>query len=128
MFESKYSKVLTVILIIVIVAIVGLLGFLGYDYYQNYIVTKDTSNFVDNFQGDVTDGESEDNQDKDNANTSDENPFDQIKDSNASTSKTTNSNMCILPYMRKAHLGFTFKLYSSIHKICIVIIRITIWI
>lgn len=56
MFESKYSKVLTVILVIVIVAIVGLLGFLAYDYYQNYIITKDTSDFVDNFQGEVGDG------------------------------------------------------------------------
>lgn len=53
MFESKYSKVLTVILIIVIIAIIGLLGFLAYDYYQNYIITKDTNEFVDNFQGDV---------------------------------------------------------------------------
>ena len=59
MFESKYSKVLTVILVIVIVAIVGLLGFLAYDYYQKYIVTKDTSDFVDNFQGDVEDGEAD---------------------------------------------------------------------
>lgn len=60
MFESKYSKVLTVILVIVIIAIIGLLGFLAYDYYQNYIITKDTSDFVDNFQGDVVEGESTD--------------------------------------------------------------------
>lgn len=56
MFESKYSKVLTVILVIVMVAIVGLLGFLGYEYYQNYIISKDTSDFVDNFEGEVSDG------------------------------------------------------------------------
>lgn len=55
MFESKYSKVLTVILVIVIIAIVGLLGFLGYEYYKNYIVSKDTSEFVDEFQGEVAD-------------------------------------------------------------------------
>lgn len=77
MFESKYSKVLTVILVIVIVAIVGLLGFLAYDYYQNYIITKDTSDFVDNFQGDLTDGEATD--DGTSASTG-ENPFDQIQD------------------------------------------------
>ncbi len=53
MFESKYSKVLTIILVIVMVAIVGLLGFLAFDYYQNYVITKDTTDFVDNFQGDV---------------------------------------------------------------------------
>lgn len=118
MFESKYSKVLTVILIIVIVAIVGLLGFLGYDYYQNYIVTKDTSNFVDNFQGDVTDGESEDNQDKDNANTSDENPFDQIKDSNASTSKTTKTykGFGVLGTMEIPKTNFKYPILDKVTK------------
>lgn len=64
MFESKYSKVLTAILVIVIIAIVGLLGFLGYEYYKNYIVSKDTSEFVDEFQGEVAEGDptAEDNQ------------------------------------------------------------------
>lgn len=51
MFESKYSKVLTIILIVVIIAIVILLGFLGYDYYQKYFVTRQASDFVDNYQG-----------------------------------------------------------------------------
>ncbi len=60
MFESKYSKVLTVILAIVIIAILGLLGFLGYDYYQKYAITKDTSEFVDNFQGEVVADEQND--------------------------------------------------------------------
>lgn len=54
MFESKYSKVLTVILVIVIIAIVGLLGFLGYDFYQKYYITKEASEFVDNYKGDVS--------------------------------------------------------------------------
>lgn len=78
MFESRYSKVLTVILVIVIIAIVGLLGFLAYDYYQNYVITKDTSEFVDNFQGEVTDGEATD--DGNTTTSTDENPFDQIQD------------------------------------------------
>lgn len=86
MFESKYSKVLTVILAIVIIAILGLLGFLAYDYYQNYVVTKDTADFVDNFQGDVTDGDTTDgNTVADNG----ENPLDQIQDTNASGSSST---------------------------------------
>lgn len=55
MFESKYSKLLSIILVIVIIAILGLLGFLAYDYYQKYAVTTDTSDFVDNFEGDVQD-------------------------------------------------------------------------
>ena len=85
MFESKYSKVLTVILVIVVIAIVGLLGFLGYQYYQNFIVTKDTSEFVDNFQGEV------ENKDGDKNNTSDgdtTNPFDKIKDAEKSSGST----------------------------------------
>lgn len=89
MFESKYSKVLTVILVIVMVAIVGLLGFLGYEYYQNYVVTQDTSDFVDNFQGDVTDDtqpvEEQPTEEENNTN-----PFDQIKD--AETGNKTGSS------------------------------------
>lgn len=82
MFESKYSKVLTVILVIVIIAVLGLLGFLAYNYYQNYIISRDTSAFVDDFQGEVKDGEANDN----GTNTTDENPFDQLQDSEKSTS------------------------------------------
>ena len=82
MFESKYSKVLTVILVIVIIAVLGLLGFLAYNYYQNYIISRDTSAFVDDFQGEVKDGEANDN----GTNTTDENPFDQLQDSETSTS------------------------------------------
>ena len=85
MFESKYSKVLTVILVIVIIAVLGLLGFLAYNYYQNYVISRDTSAFVDDFQGEVADGEANDN----STNTTDENPFDQLQDSNTSSGSTT---------------------------------------
>ena len=78
MFESKYSKVLTVILVIVILAIVALLGFLGYDYYQKYVITKDTSDFVDNFQGEVSSEEPDDEQQPTDENT--DNPFDNIEE------------------------------------------------
>lgn len=92
MFESKYSKVLTTILIIVIIAIIGLLGFLGYDYYQNYVITTDTSDFVDNFQGEIAEGEiSEDNNDNQISDNENEttNPFDKIKDANTTTNNGT---------------------------------------
>ena len=59
MFESKYSKVLTVILVIVIIAILGLIGFLGYDYYKKYQISKEASDFVDNYQGGTATGEEE---------------------------------------------------------------------
>ena len=85
MFESKYSKLLTVILVVVIVGIIGLLGFLAYDYFQNAMITKDTSDFVDNFQGEVVDG-SADNTDTENGSEEGENPFNQIKDAQTASS------------------------------------------
>lgn len=56
MFESKYSKVLTIVLIIVIVAIVLLLGFLAFDYIKKFTTTKQASDFVEDYQGDITTG------------------------------------------------------------------------
>lgn len=57
MFESKYSKVLTIILVVVIIAIVGLLGFLAFDYIKQYTSTKQASDFVEDYQGDINSGE-----------------------------------------------------------------------
>lgn len=118
MFESKYSKVLTVILVIVIIAIVGLLGFLAYDYYQNYVITKDTSDFVDNFQGDVTDGEATDgNNTEDSDNT---NPFDQIKDadtaSSSSSKKQTYKGFGVLGTMEIPATNFKYPVLEKVTK------------
>lgn len=117
MFESKYSKVLTVILVIVIVAIVGLLGFLAYDYYQNYIITKDTSEFVDNFQGDVTDGEATD--DGTTAST-DENPFDQIQDAttggNGSSTKPTYKGFGVLGTIEIPAINLKYPVLEKVTK------------
>ena len=119
MFESKYSKVLTAILIIVIIAIIGLLGFLGYDYYQNYIVTKDTSDFVDNFQGDVTSNEPTENQDvASNENTT--NPFDNIKDaeqsSASSNQKKTYKGFGVLGTMEIPAINFKYPVLEKVTK------------
>ena len=54
MFESKYSKVLTIILVVVIVLIIGLLGFLAFDYLYKFNSTKQASDFVEDYQGDIT--------------------------------------------------------------------------
>ena len=67
MFESKYSKVLTIILVIVIVAIVILLGFLAYDYINKFSSTKQASDFVEDYQENITTSE------EDNTNNSQEN-------------------------------------------------------
>ena len=96
MFESKYSKVLTVILVIVIIAILGLLGFLGYDYYQKYAITKDTSEFVDNFQGEISSDVPNDNQGESTENNG-EDPFSGIQDA-----KTTGGSTA-----KKTYQGFT---------------------
>ena len=93
MFESKYSKVLTVILVIVIIAILGLIGFLGYNYYQKYIITKDTSDFVDNFQGEVSEGK-DDSEGQNDGNNDD--AFNGIEDANTGNSSTV-----------KTYQGFT---------------------
>ena len=113
MFESKYSKVLTVILIIVIIAIIGLLGFLAYDYYQNYIITKDTSDFVDNFQGDVTDGEATD----DIAN-SDENGLLDLKDADTSgtSTKQTYKGFGVLGTMEIPAANFKYPILEKVTK------------
>ena len=113
MFESKYSKVLTVILIIVIIAVLGLLGFLAYNYYQNYIISRDTSAFVDDFQGEVKDGEANDN----GTNTTDENPFDQLQDSNASESTTrTYKGFGVLGTMEIPATNFKYPVLEKVTK------------
>ncbi len=98
MFESKYSKVLTVILIIVIVAIVGLLGFLAFDFIQNYLVSKDASEFVEDFKGEVS---SSDNTSIADGNTVDDgtNPFDQIASEGTNSSGGNSSE-------KKMYKGF----------------------
>ena len=83
MFESKYSKLLTVILVAVIIGIIGLLGYLAYDFFTNGMLSNDASDFVDNFQGEVADGEA-DNTTSGDGNTT--NPFDDIKDAETSSS------------------------------------------
>lgn len=115
MFESKYSRVLTVILVIVIVAVLGLLGFLAYNYYQNYVISRDTSAFVDDFQGEVADGQANDN----STNTTDENPFDQLQDSNTSsgsTTKKTYKGFGVLGTMEIPATNFKYPVLEKVTK------------
>ena len=118
MFESKYSKVLTVILVIVIIAIIGLLGFLAYDYYQNYIITKDTTDFVDNFKGDVVDGEATD-EGNTTADSNDTNPFEQIKDADTSSTtstKQTYKGFGVLGTMEIPATNFKYPILEKVTK------------
>ena len=121
MFESKYSKVLTVILVVVIIAIIGLLGFLAYDQYQNYIITKDTSEFVDNFQGDLVDDEVENegqvsNSGEDENNT---NPFEQLQDAEVSTNSNkqqTYKGFGVLGTMEIPATNFKYPVLDKVTK------------
>lgn len=113
MFESKYSKVLTIILIIVIIAVLGLLGFLAYNYYQNYIISKDTAAFVDDFQGEVQDGEANDTGNT----TTTENPFNQLQDSETTGSTTkTYKGFGVLGTMEIPATNFSYPVLDKVTK------------
>lgn len=113
MFESKYSKVLTVILVIVIIAIIGLLGFLAYDYYQNYIITKDTSEYVDNFQGEVEDGEA-----SDDTTSGDTGSFGDIEDADVGSSSkiTTYKGFGVLGTMEIPAISLKYPVLEKVTK------------
>ena len=121
MFESKYSKVLTVILVIVIIAIVALLAFLGYDYYQKYSVTKQASDFVDNYQSDVTTGDKEnttnDNQEQNNATLDglDDTPTSNTSNSGSSTgTKKTFKGFTTVGTMKIPKINFEYPILEKL--------------
>ena len=116
MFESKYSKVLTLILVIVIIAIIGLLVFLGYDYYQKYVITKDTGEFVDNFEGEFADGEANDNE---TGNTTEGNISDQLTNANnnsSNTGKQTYKGFGVLGTMKIPAINFSYPVLEKVTK------------
>lgn len=55
MLETKYSKFLTILLVIIIIAVIGLVGYLGFNYFRNYSINKDSSDYVSTFAEEVTD-------------------------------------------------------------------------
>lgn len=99
MFENKYSKVLTIVLVIVIVAIVLLLGFLAFDYIKKFTTTKQASDFVEDYQGDITTG----NENSGNSTEIEENitlDNNEIEINNSGTSSSGTSS-------KKTYKGFT---------------------
>ena len=122
MFESKYSKVLTIVLIVIIVAIVILLGFLGFDYIQKYFVTKQASEFVNDYEGEITTGNNTENKNED-TNSSIENIstdiFDQTPTSqtNSSTSGATKSKwngFTVLGTMKIPTINFEYPILEEV--------------
>ena len=118
MFESKYSKVLTVILVIVIVAIVGLLGFLAFDFIQNYLVTNDAADFVEDFNGQVN---SDDNTATADGNTTSDgsNPFDGLEATDSSSGGSTQKTykgFGVVGTMRIPATNFEYPILEKVTK------------
>ena len=117
MFESKYSKVLTVILVIVIVAIVGLLGFLAFDFIQNYILSNDAADFVEDFNGEVN---SDGNTAVADGNTTDDgtNPLDQIESENtgSGSTKRTYKGFGVVGTMRIPATNFSYPILEKVTR------------
>lgn len=103
MFESKYSKVLTIILIIVIVAILVLLGFLAFDYIHKYSTTKQASEFVENYEGEITTGGTSSNKNNENNEEIENITSNGVEEIGINTGENTSSNTNI----KKKYKGFT---------------------
>ena len=121
MFESKYSKVLTIVLVVVIVAILGLLGFLGYDYYKKYSTTKQASEFVNSYQGDITTGDNgnttsnNENNEIENATLDglDETPNSGTSSSSSSGSKSTFKGFTTVGTMKIPKINFNYPILEK---------------
>lgn len=57
MFEGKYSKTLTIVLVVVIGAIIVLLGILAFNYIKDTKDSRQASDFVEDYQGNITTAE-----------------------------------------------------------------------
>lgn len=117
MFESKYSKVLTIILVIVIVAIVILLGFLAYDYINKFSSTKQASDFVEDYQGNITTSE------EDNTNNPQENvaldstnevPITDSSTSGSSTGKKKYKGYTVVGTMKIPAINLEYPIFEEI--------------
>lgn len=118
MFESKYSKVLTIILVIVIIAIIGLLGFLAYDYYRNFVLTTDASDFVDNFTGDVDFNENQTGNNQTSSEGNNNDIFNQIQQTNTTVSdeKRTYKGFGVLGTMSIPAINFDYPVLDKTTK------------
>lgn len=117
MFESKYSKILTIILVVVIVAIIILLGFLAYDYINKFSSTKQASDFVEDYQGNITTSE------EDNTNNSQENvtldstnevPITDSSTSGSSTGKKKYKGYTVVGTMKIPAINLEYPIFEEI--------------
>ena len=117
MFESKYSKVLTIILVIVIVAIVILLGFLAYDYINKFSSTKQASDFVEDYQGNITTSE-ESNTDSSQENivldSTNEVPITDSSSTSGSTGKKKYKGYTVVGTMKIPAINLEYPIFEEI--------------
>ena len=117
MFESKYSKVLTIILVIVIVAIVILLGFLAYDYMNKFSSTKQASDFVEDYQGNITTSE-ESNTDSSQENivldSTNEVPITDSSSTSGSTGKKKYKGYTVVGTMKIPAINLEYPIFEEI--------------
>ena len=117
MFESKYSKVLTIILVIVIVAIVILLGLLAYDYINKFSSTKQASDFVEDYQGNITTSE-ESNTDSSQENivldSTNEVPITDSSSTSGSTGKKKYKGYTVVGTMKIPAINLEYPIFEEI--------------
>ena len=117
MFESKYSKILTIILVVVIVAIIILLGFLAYDYMNKFSSTKQASDFVEDYQGNITTSE-ESNTDSSQENivldSTNEVPITDSSTSGSSTGKKKYKGYTVVGTMKIPAINLEYPIFEEI--------------
>lgn len=114
MFESKYNKLLTIILIIVVIAIIALLAFLGYNYFAETSDTQDAAAFVDSYQDDV---EQDNTDDSDNNTTEQTNPEDNSNPLDEASGASQGSGSGSSTTSKKTYKGYTVNGTMKIPKI-----------
>ena len=114
MFESKYSKVLTVVLVIIIIAIVALLGFLSYDFIKKYNTSKQASDFVEEFQGNITTSDQEENTVQENVTLDNVNETPITSSSTSSSGKKKYNGLTVVGTMKIPAINLEYPIVQDV--------------
>ena len=114
MFESKYSKVLTVVLVIIIIAIIVLLGFLSYDFIKKYNTSKQASDFVEEYQGNITTGDQGDNTVQENVTLDDANETPITSSGTVGTGKKKYNGFTVVGTMKIPAINLEYPIVQEV--------------
>lgn len=114
MFESKYSKVLTVVLVIIIIAIVALLGFLSYDFIKKYNTSKQASDFVEEFQGNITTSDQEEDTVQENVTLDNVNETPITSSSTSSSGKKKYNGLTVVGTMKIPAINLEYPIVQDV--------------